>query len=77
MCVKYQTGKSVLSQGLEFESIHFPEHFFVSFPKKTKLMQLFHLSVSFLQVTLEPLSPLQAIPMEGPKPPLCQGLKIV
>lgn len=45
-----------------------------SFPKKTKLMQLFYLSVSFLQVTL---SPLQAIPTEGLKPPLCQGLKIV
>lgn len=37
MCVKYQTGKSVLSQGLEFESIHFPEHFLSAFQRKQSL----------------------------------------
>lgn len=33
------------------------------------------LSVSFLQITFELISPLQANWTEGPKPPLYQGLK--
>lgn len=40
-------------------------------------MQLFRLSASFLQITFEPISPLQANLTDGPKPPLYRGLKIV